>query len=343
MNQAVAIDAPAASARATGPGTLIVIPTLNEAAHIGRLLDWLLPRLDAMDAWLVVADGGSTDGTGDLVGARVAEGGRLALLPNPGRLQSAAVNLAAETFAGPGTRWLLRIDAHAEYPPDFCEVLIEDAEATGCDSVVVSMEAVGAGFWQGAIAAAQNSRFGNGGSPHRLKGRGAWVEHGHHALMRMDAFRAVGGYDPSFSHNEDAELDFRLVAAGRRIWLTGRTGLLYHPRATPARLMQQYLRFGRGRARTMLKHGRRPGARQAVVIALAPALLLTALAPIHPVFALPLALWLLACLAAGAAIAWAVRDGRGLAAGPLAGLMQASWSLGFWAEWLGRKVRGVRR
>lgn len=356
MNQSFTIDVPREEARERGdasppaaqaPTTLIVIPTLNEAAHIGRLLDWLLPRLEGMDARLVVADGGSTDGTREIVEGRAAidgqDGGRLSLLPNPRRLQAAGVNGAAESFAGPGTAWLLRLDAHADYPSDFCEVLIEEAEATNADSVVVSMEAVGEGFWQGAIAAAQNSRFGNGGSPHRLKGEGRWVEHGHHALMRMDAFREVGGYDPSFSHNEDAELDFRLGAAGRRIWLTGRTQVLYHPRATPARLMAQYLRFGRGRARTALKHGRRPGPRQAVVIALAPALALALLLPLHGVFALPLLLWLAGCLLAGAGIAWAARDWHGLAAGPLAGLMQASWSAGFWLECLRRVARGDAR
>ena len=32
--------------------------------------------------------------------------------------------------------------------------------------------------------------------------------------MRIAAFRGVGGYDESFSHNEDAELDYRLRQAG---------------------------------------------------------------------------------------------------------------------------------
>jgi hypothetical protein len=56
---------------------------------------------------------------------------------------------------------------------------------------------------------------------HRARGQGAFVDHGHHALMSIAAFRAVGGYDPDFAHNEDAELDHRLRAAGYDIWLTG--------------------------------------------------------------------------------------------------------------------------
>src|SRR5690606_34917101 len=128
---------------------------------------------------------------------------------------------------GNGAEWLLRLDAHSAYPADYGDLLLAEARRMEADSVVVSMHAEGDGFLQRVIAEAQNSRIGNGGSAHRLAGQGAWVEHGHHALMRIRAFRAVGGYDESFSHNEDAELDRRLIAAGHRIWLTGRTRLIY--------------------------------------------------------------------------------------------------------------------
>ncbi len=211
---------------------LIVIPTLNEAAHIGGVLDTLLPFAERHGARIVVADGGSTDGTRALVTARPEPG--IVLLDNPRRLQSAAINLAVEHF-GDEADWLIRIDAHSAYPADYCDVLLAEAQATGADSVVVGMKAVGSGFWQSLIAAAQNSRIGNGGSAHRVMPVGKFVDHGHHALMRIAAFREVGGYDESFSHNEDAELDLRLGNAGFRIWLTPRTRVTYFPDAASAR------------------------------------------------------------------------------------------------------------
>jgi succinoglycan biosynthesis protein ExoA len=213
------------AATATAGNVLIVIPTLNEADHIGRLVDWLSGQLDRLQARLVVVDGGSSDQTCKIVQDRSSD--RVKLIQNPHRLQSAALNLAVAQCADERTTWLIRVDAHAHYPDDFCDILLDEAQRRGADSVVVSMEAVGSGFWQRAIALAQNSRFGNGGSAHRLAGAGKWVDHGHHALMRIDTFKDVGGYDPSFSHNEDAELDLRLAKAGHRIWLTGRTRLQY--------------------------------------------------------------------------------------------------------------------
>lgn len=318
------------------PRVLIVIPALNEAAHIAGVLHFALDFAERAEGLVVVADGGSTDGTREIVRARAADHRRLRLLDNPARLQAAAVNAAVARF-GEGAEWLLRLDAHSAYPADYGDVLLSEARRTGADSVVVSMHARGQGFLQRAIAEAQNSRLGNGGSAHRLAGEGAWVDHGHHALMRIAAFRGVGGYDESFSHNEDAELDRRLTGAGHRIWLTGRTRLTYFPRASFGPLVRQYYNFGRGRAKNLLKHNARPAARQAVVALLAPVAALVLLAPFSAWFALPLVLWLLACLAGGLAIAFQIRRPEGLLAGLAAGVMHMAWSAGFWRQWLARR------
>ena len=315
---------------ATG-SVLIVIPTLNEAAHIAQVLDSLLPFAGRSGARIVVADGGSVDGTQAIVSDRVALGQPVTLLHNPARLQSAAINLAVDA-CGSDASWLIRIDAHADYPPDYCDVLLAEASSSGADSVVVGMEAVGNGLWQTAVAAAQNSRFGNGGAAHRMAPVGRFVDHGHHALIRLSAFRAVGCYDPAFSHNEDAELDVRLRAAGGRIWLTAATRLAYFPRRSPGALVRQYFRFGRGRAQNILKHKSLPGLRQMVVIALAPALGLAVLTPLSWVFAVPMTAWLVACLVAGGVIAKETGDPRSLLAGFAAGAMHAAWSAGFWVS-----------
>lgn len=322
---------------------LIVIPTLNEAAHIAQVLASVLAFPVARDARIVVADGGSTDGTRNIV-RRIAEGEpRVRLMDNPQRLQSAAVNRAVKEY-GADAEWLLRLDAHSAYPANYADTVLAEAQRHQADSVVVSMVAQGDGVLQEAIALAQNSRLGNGGSAHRSDGKGAWVDHGHHALMRIAAFRAVGGYDPDFSHNEDAELDHRLHLAGYRIWLTQATRLTYFPRRTVGSLWRQYQAFGRGRRRNLTKHGMRPATRQLVVAALAPALACVILAPLGWIFALPLLLWVAGCLAGGVAIALSERRAAGLLAGFFAGTMHLAWSVGFWREWATarRNNRGVR-
>lgn len=316
-------------------GTLVVIPTLNEAEHISGLLD----RFGAFaaretaagrDSLVVVADGGSTDGTRNISRTHDAcAAGYAVLVDNPDRLQGAGINRAVASH-GAGRCWLIRVDAHSRYPEDYCDVLIAEAEATGADSVVVSMRAVGEGPMQSAIALAQNSRLGNGGASHRTGIGGRWVDHGHHALMRIHAFRTVGGYDPAFSHNEDAELDLRLAQAGFRIWQTAGTRIDYIPRTSFGALMRQYAQFGAGRHATLRKHGIRPRLRQLAVASLAPMVALAALSPLWPGFALPAFLWVGACLMAAPFISWKTGPARGVLASTAAGAMHLAWSAGFW-------------
>lgn len=308
---------------------IIVIPTLNEAAHIVDVIRSLRAGAARLGALIVLVDGGSTDRTCDLVRAEAAQHGGIVLLPNPQRLQAAAINLAVAQFGGQ-IDWIIRIDAHAAYPEDYCETLLAEAQQTKADSVVVRMRAVGAGFMQRNITAAQNAFFGNGGSAHRGSGQGRFVEHGHHALMRVSAFQAVGGYDESFSHNEDAELDQRLTKAGHRIWLTGATQMDYFPRDNLVALARQYFRFGSGRCATAFKHPGSIRPRHLILIGLAPLASLAAFAPVAELLILPLALWGLACLLAGLLVALRARDARIAFSGVAGAVMQMAWSFGFW-------------
>lgn len=314
--------------------TLLVIPCLNEAATIEPLLRKLHAQRGAMDMLIVVADGGSRDGTPEIVSSLTSEIPDLLLLANAKRIQSAAINLAVDRF-GEDRDYLIRIDAHGDYPDDYCRTLIEEAIEMNADSVVVGMETVGFGPFQKATAIAQNSKLGNGGSKHRAGGGGEWVDHGHHALMRIEAFRSVGGYDENFSHNEDAELDFRLRAAGFRIWMTGKTYMTYYPRASASALFKQYLAYGRGRAKNLMKHRSVPKLRQAIPLAVAPVVVGAVLALIYWWAAVPLVIWAAACLGYGFWMAVGQKNPYGPLASLSAMIMHFAWSAGFWLELAG--------
>jgi succinoglycan biosynthesis protein ExoA len=309
---------------------LIVIPCLNEERHLPALLDWLCADGLSTTARIVVADGGSTDRSCEIVAARAATDPRVILLPNPKRLQGAGVNLAFAQF-GADADIMIRVDAHADYPKDFLFRLLAAQRQTGADSVAISMRAVarkGACF-QRAAATAQNSVLGAGGSPHRKGGVRRWVEHGHHALFTAAAFKRVGGYDESFSHNEDAELDARLIQQGGRILLAADILIDYYPRATPAALARQYFNYGAGRARTFRKHRMPLKPRQILPILIAPAAALAVLAPLYWVFAAPAFVWLIACLGFGALLSLRERNVCAAFSGVAAAIMHLAWSLGF--------------
>jgi succinoglycan biosynthesis protein ExoA len=312
---------------------LVVVPCLNEEAHLPALLDTLRNDPAAADARIVVVDGGSTDASAEIVLRRAEHDARLTLLNNPKRVQSAGVNLAVRAF-GAEAELFARVDAHAAYPGDFLTQLVQAQADSGADSVTVSMRATAAdgACFQEAAACAQNSLLGAGGSPHRKGGARRWVDHGHHALFRTQAFLAAGGYDESFTHNEDAELDVRLTANGGRILLAADILIDYFPRRDASALARQYFKHGQGRARTMLKHRIPPKARQLAPAAVAPALLFAlGLGPLAPVAALPAAAWLCGCLVYGLVLGARRRSACACASGAAAAIMHVAWSSGFLA------------
>lgn len=268
-----------------GKRAVIVIPVLNEAGHIGRLIDSLLA--ETCDIPIRVYDGGSSDVTRDIVARRVVGNQRLRLIANPGRTQAFAVNLAAGQAARAGAQVLIRMDAHAEYPPGFAVALCHTLDETGADSVVVPLKAVGQGRWSRAAAALQNGWLGNGGAAHRTGRVRGWVAHGHHAAFRLDSFRRLGGYDTRFRANEDAEYDRRLTEAGGRIFLENRLSVAYHPRPNPLALARQMFRNGFYRLLNARKHRRALGLRQQLPVL---ATVLLALSPIMAAALGPVAL-----------------------------------------------------
>lgn len=324
----------------TGREVLIVVPALNEAAAIEPCLRSLMTGDRRLaHASLIVADGGSTDGTQAIVTRLQSEFPNLQLLKNPLRLQSAGLNHAVATCARPHHRVLVRADAHAIYPPGYAIQAADRLVGLGMASVVVPMDSQGTGPFARAAAWIVDTPLGSGGSAHRGGKRSAEVDHGHHAAMDLDWFRRVEGYDPRFSHNEDAELDHRLRAAGGRIWLAGDLRLDYQMRPSLSALARQYWNYGRGRARTVRKHQMRPRLRQMapalnLILLLAGALLLTLGALTGSGWLLALgAIWPLlyggVLLAASLAMALKHRDAAGLWAGPALAAMHLPWGAGF--------------
>jgi succinoglycan biosynthesis protein ExoA len=310
---------------------LAVIPALNEARHIETCIRSLMTG----DVWLrsvplVVVDGGSTDGTADIVEGLIEEFPNLSILYNPERFQSAAVNRAVTECAGADTRFLVRCDAHSVFPQDFILSVANALLHTSAASVVIPMDAQGETCFEKANAWIVDTPLGSGGSAHRGGRQSGYVDHGHHAGFDLTVFRSLGGYDGSFSHNEDAEYDERVAQAGGRIYLDATIRKIYIPRATVGTLSKQYFNYGKGRARTIFKHRQRPKIRQMLpVLALLGSLFGLLVAPFFPPALILPAGYLAILVAASAFVCIIKRSPCGLLAGLASGTMHMSWAAGF--------------
>jgi succinoglycan biosynthesis protein ExoA len=309
---------------------LVVIPTLNEEKHIEACVNSLLADGSFAAAKVVICDGGSNDATIEISEKLREKFPQIRIVDNPERLQSAAINLCAFEHAEPKHRVLIRCDAHSVYAPGYLASLTAAIAERECASVVVPMDSFGRSSFAKAAAWVLDTPIGNGGSAHRAGTESKYVDHGHHAAFDLDWFRNVGGYDTSFSHNEDAEFDYRLTRAGGKIWMEASTRVDYQVRPNFYALAKQYWSYGRGRAKTFRKHGMRLRLRQMLpTLNVAILALCLGASVFFPTALLLPAAFLLLLLMISIVGTIRMKSIRGLWAGLAVGAIQLPWGAGF--------------
>jgi glycosyltransferase involved in cell wall biosynthesis len=230
------------------------MPCLNEDAFIETCLRSVQSQTYPRDRTeILVADGGSTDGTRSVLERLAKEDDRIRVLDNPDRVQAAGLNRILKEARG---QIIVRMDVHCEYATDYVEKCIEVLDRIRADNVGGAARCRGASPFQRAVCAALRSPLGAGGAPHWDARTEGFVQTVPFGAFRREVFDRIGPWDPGALTNEDAELNQRLVDAGGRIYLSPEIVFHYAPRGSLAALARQYYRYGRGRARTLLKHRR---------------------------------------------------------------------------------------
>lgn len=184
----------------------IVIPTLNAASTLPRLLDSIYPH-DRRETEVIVVDGGSSDST--LTVAR-AGGARTVQLSLPGDSRSSARNLGAKLACSSN---LLFLDADMELTTGLISE-VTGLLSDGYDAIVVPEFSIG------------------GDSISRLKNWENRAKSGHLELffargIRSDVFWKAGAFDPALSGLEDLDLQARMIERGTRFH-SSRRGLVHH-------------------------------------------------------------------------------------------------------------------
>jgi succinoglycan biosynthesis protein ExoA len=274
------------------PFISVVVPVRNEEAFIGATLEQLFGQSYAPDSFeVLVADGGSTDATRDVVAAFRQRHPNLTLVHNPKVWSSAGRNAAVRVARG---EIVLLVDGHCEIEGLRYLAEIDAAFArSGADCVgrPQPLDVTGAGRLQRAIALARSSRLGHHPASHIYSDSEGFVPPQSVAVAyRRAVFERVGLFDEDFDACEDVEFNHRVARAGLRCFFTPRVRLRYFPRSSLTGLFRQMVRYGRGRMRLFRKHRdtfSAPGFMPAAFVAgvVAGPLLALALPPLVPVYA----------------------------------------------------------
>ena len=277
----------------------IIAPMLNEAAQIERFVADVADQDYAGDVEVIVADGGSTDGSVQRLKAGAERRGLvLTVLENPSTWVSQGLNACIKRARGD---LLVRLDCHSRYPSDYLRRCALAAEEES-DALVVGGVIVPKGrtAMERAVACAMDSPFGGIGF-YRLYTDGNLLErlagtlglrsarNGQEAkradsntttfgTFRPEAFSRLGLFDESLRRNQDDEFNLRVRLAGGRIVLDPAIRVHYTPRGSLQGVFRQYYEYGLWKVPVMLKHGQLSSPRSfaplvfvSTLVALAPA------------------------------------------------------------------------
>ncbi len=232
------------------PVVAVVIPAYNEELAISACLDAI-----CMQTWreleIIVADGGSSDATREIVAEYSSRDPRVRLIDNPGRTQPAALNSA---LAAMTSDWMVRMDAHSTVPPTYVEGVMAHLLTGRWGGVGGRKDGVAYTDQGRAIAAALGSRFGVGNSTYHHGTETQVVDHIPFGAYPVDMVRELGGWDESVATNEDYEFDYRVRRSGRELLFDPSLVIMWETRQDVASFFQQYRRYGKAKALVVFQH-----------------------------------------------------------------------------------------
>ena len=247
------------------PSVSVILAVLDEVDFIDGVLSDLLGQDYEGTLEVIVADGGSTDGTLARLEDWAVRDRRVSVIANPERRQTPGLNLASAKASG---EVLVRADGHTRFASDYVRASVEVLADTG-GAVGGRMFPVGRSSFGRTVAAAMKSPLTMGpGRFHHSTSREE-VDTVYLGAMLKEQFQALGGFRPFPSGtSEDADFYFRWRRDGGKVYVDPSIRSEYTPRDRPADLWRQYFRYGMGKAEMLWRNGKLPSWRPLAPLAL---------------------------------------------------------------------------
>ena len=240
----------------------IVSPCCDEFKHIDSFLRAVTQQQTTdFDLEILIAEGGSKDGTAEVLAAWRAKESRITVVPNPSRIVSTGLNAAIRIARG---EIIVRMDAHTEYAEDYVAQCVRALKQSGATCVGGPWLAKGSSLRQAAIAAAFNSPFGCGGAKSRRTDYTGPIDTVYLGTWWRRDLIAFRGFDESLVRDQDDELCLRITRSGGTIWQSAAIRSFYLPRGTFSGLWRQFYEYGYWKAAVIKKYGAPSSIRQLV-------------------------------------------------------------------------------
>lgn len=224
----------------------LVCPIYNEEKYIGRFIDSILKQDFPQNQMEVLfVDGISNDNTRNIIKEAITDHSFIRLIDNPNRTSPYALNLGIQAAHGD---YIIRMDAHAEYPTDYISSLLRykeelpNAENVGGICITLPTNNSTKAY---AISKVLSSPFGMGNSYFRT---------GTDSIRKVDTvpfgcfskelFSRIGYFDTSLIRNQDDEFNGRIINNGGTIYLIPTIRIKYYARDTIAKTRKMFYQYG---------------------------------------------------------------------------------------------------
>jgi glycosyltransferase involved in cell wall biosynthesis len=263
----------------------------------------------------IVADGASDDGSREIVERFAAAHPIVRVVDNPRRIVPTGLNAAIRASRG---RYVLRVDAHADYAGDYVTQCVHYLQQTGAENVGGPLITLPGANTLSArcVAALTRHPYVVGGSKFRTSMKEEYADGAFFGAFPRELFDRIGYFNEALVRHQDNEFNSRILQHGGKIFKTPRIVVRYYNQRTLRGLFRQAYRNGKWHVLSLLGNPASFKVRYFAPFAFVCWLIgFGVLSMIHPVFALPLAvagvMYLL--LAATVTVQVARSDGPGVA------------------------------
>ena len=221
----------------------VIVPLLNEEKYIEKFLNSLINQTYPQEymEWILI-DGDSTDRTRDIIEKYIVQKELpIKLLINKKRKTPYALNMGIKASNG---KYIIRLDAHAEFYPNYIEKCVYYLENTDADNVGGIAETSANTFIGKAISQMLSTKFGVGGSDFRIGGGNKYVDTVPFGAFRKEVFDRVGLFNTELLRSEDNDMNARIRNSGGKIWLAEDIRFKYYCRDTIQGILKMGLKNG---------------------------------------------------------------------------------------------------
>lgn len=214
---------------------------------IDRCINSILNQDLPTQEWeLILVDGMSTDNTRQLIEPYLRQYSNIILHDNPNKTAPYAMNIGIKAAQG---EYIVRIDAHAQYPKNYVSSLVNYLktlpDATNVGYRFNTLPANDSKKAK-AIAIALTHRFGVGSALFRTNKviSPTIVDTVPFGCWRKSLFDSIGMFDEDLTRGQDYEFNARILAHYGKIYLLPNLEIDYYVRETLLKTCKMYYQYG---------------------------------------------------------------------------------------------------